>query len=112
MMRAPRCETAMSSRRTTRSKCGAKPLVVAHHDHARSRLVALREKKFEERAFGIAIECRGRLVGDDDLRCADQRTRGGHALLLADAQARGSTRRDHRLVETERREATAPQPLE
>ena len=100
-MRAPRVATAMSSSRTTRSKYGAKPFVVADHDDARAGRRALREKELQERSLGVAVERRRRLVGDDDLRRADQCAGGGDALLLADAQARGSYGVDHRAIEAE-----------
>ena len=48
----------------------------------------LGEQQIEEGQLPVAVERRGRLVGDDQLRAADQRARRGDALLLADAQAR------------------------
>ena len=84
-------QTAISSSRTTRSKYGAKLFVVADHDDARAGCSALRQTAASRNA-----PCRSRSsaeVGSSatiDLRRADQRAGGGNALLLADAQARGS----------------------
>ena len=49
----------------------------------------LGEQQIEEGELPVAVERRGRLVGDDQLRAADQRARRGDALLLADAEVRG-----------------------
>ena len=48
-----------------------------------------REQQIEEGRLPVAVERRGRLVGHDQLRRADQRAGGGDALLLADAQVGG-----------------------
>ena len=69
------------------------PLLVADHDHASRRPPRFGEQQIEERDLTVAVERRGRLVGDDQLRRADQRARGGDALLLADAEVRGRRRR-------------------
>ena len=65
------------------------PFVVTDHDDARAGRRALREQELQKRTLGVAVERRGRLVRDDDLRRADQCAGGGNALLLTDAQARG-----------------------
>jgi hypothetical protein len=49
---------------------------------------AFGEQKVDEGLLTRRIERGGRLVGDDDFRTADQRARGGDALLLADRQFR------------------------
>ena len=49
----------------------------------------LGEQQIEEGRLAVAVERRGRLVGHDQLRRADQRAGGGDALLLADAQVGG-----------------------
>ena len=55
----------------------------------RAGLRTFREQQIEECGLAVAVERRGRLVGDDQLGRADQRAGGGDALLLADAQVGG-----------------------
>ena len=51
------------------------------------------EEQIEERGLAIAVERRGRLIGHDQLRRADQGAGGGNALLLADAEIGGRVAR-------------------
>ena len=44
------------------------------------------EQQVDKSGLARGIEGRGRLVGDEDFRLADQRTGGGDALLLADRE--------------------------
>ena len=61
---------------------------MAHHDERRAGRRSLSEQEIEEGLLPIAVERGGWLVGDDEFRAADQRARGGDALLLTDAQVR------------------------
>ena len=61
---------------------------MAYHDERRTGRLGIREQQIEERLLTVAVERGGRLVGDDELRRADQRARRRYALLLADAEAR------------------------
>ena len=61
-----------------------------------------REQQIEERGLAVAVERRGRLVGHDQLRRADQRAGGGDALLLADAQVGGGAAARQVRLEAER----------
>jgi hypothetical protein len=49
----------------------------------------LLQQQVDEGLLAFGIERRGRFVGDQDFRPADQRARGGDALLLADRQLAG-----------------------
>src|SRR5215218_6293190 len=81
--------------------------VVAYHDQARTGAPDLGEQQIEEVALPIMVEGRGRLVGHDDLRCADERTSGSDPLLLAHAEP-GSLLGRHPLgLKPEPREETA-----
>ena len=71
------------------------------------------EQKIEERLLAVAVERGGRLVGDDEFGRADQRARGGNALLLAHAQVRGGAAIDKGGLDAEalqepRRRGVAP----
>ncbi len=79
----------------------AELLLVAHHDERRAGRLRLGEQQIEEGELPVAVERRGRLVGDDQLRPADQRARRGDALLLADAEVRGRSARKLGGVEPE-----------
>jgi len=60
---------------------------MADHDQGRTAIRYLCEEQIEEGRLAIAVKRRGRLVGDDEFRRANQRTRGSDPLLLADAKA-------------------------
>jgi hypothetical protein len=62
--------------------------VMADENQARSDGRRLAQQQVDEDLLSLGIERRGRLVGDQDLGAADQRPRGGDALLLADAEFR------------------------
>src|SRR3990167_5306232 len=59
-------------------------LIVADKQQAGTGFAALGKQQFEKGFAGVGIQGRGGFVGDHQLRLADQRTGGGHALLLAD----------------------------
>ena len=69
-------------------EAGRESFVVAHHDQRRARRRSLSEQEIEKGLLPVAVQRGGRLVGDDEFRAADERARGGDALLLTDAQAR------------------------
>ena len=86
-------------------------LVVADHDQRRAGLRRFGEQQVEEGGLAVAVERRGRLVGHDQLRRADQRAGGGNALLLADAQVGGRAAARQVRLEAEAASADArPRP--
>ena len=85
----------------------AKPRVVAREQQRRARLVALRGQEVQESLAGAFVEGGCRLVGDDQLRCPDERPRHGHALLLADAEVGDRPREQIVPVESEPGEQAA-----
>jgi hypothetical protein len=60
---------------------------MADHDQSRPAVLDFCEEQIEEGRLAIAVKCRGRLVGNDELWRADQRASGSNPLLLADSQA-------------------------
>lgn len=63
---------------------------MADEQQAGAGLAAFGEEQLEKRLAAVGVERRGRLVGDHQLRLADQRAGGGDPLLLADGQAVGA----------------------
>ena len=63
--------------------------VVGHHDDRLAELAHGMAHEREDLRTGGAVEVAGRLVGEDDLRPAGQRTGDGDALLLAARQFAG-----------------------
>ncbi len=66
-------------------------LVMADEQQARAGCAALGEQQLQKDFAAIRIQRRGRLVGDDQLRLADQCAGSGDALLLADGERIGTT---------------------
>ena len=63
-------------------------MIVAHEDERGLGLLARRKQQLEKLLSPVGVERAGGLIGDDHLRAAHQRARGGHALLLAHTQLR------------------------
>ena len=77
----------------------AQAFVVADHDQRRAGGGDIGEQEVEECLLAVAVERGGGLVGDDQLGRADQRARGGHALLLAYAETCGGSAVDKRALD-------------
>src|SRR5450830_656243 len=65
-------------------------LVMADKQQAGAGVAAFGEQQLQEGFAGVVVQGRGGLVGDHQFRLADQRTGGGHPLLLADGQRVGA----------------------
>ncbi|KAG1386827.1 hypothetical protein G6F58_013762 [Rhizopus delemar] len=61
-------------------------IVVAAHHHRGTGRLALCGHQLQEGCGGIPVQRRGRFIGQQHRRPANQRTSGRHALLLADTQ--------------------------
>ncbi|KAG1205010.1 hypothetical protein G6F35_011927 [Rhizopus arrhizus] len=61
-------------------------IVVADHHHRGTGRLALCGHQLQEGCGGIPVQRRGRFIGQQHRRPANQRTSGRHALLLADTQ--------------------------
>ena len=65
------------------------PLVMGHQHDGLALLVEV-VNQFEHLLAGARVEVAGGLIGQDHQRVVDQRTRDGHALLLAAGQLVGT----------------------
>jgi len=82
---------------------------VTHQQHCGARARALGEQQVEEGPLAVLVQGRGRLVGDHQLRAADDRTRGCDALPLTDRQLGGRARQQlRREIETRGEPARLP----
>ena len=59
---------------------------MADENERRPRLFAFLEKQFDKGLTMAGVERGGRFVGNHDIRCADQRPRRSHPLLLSDTE--------------------------
>ena len=89
----------------------AEPRVMAREQKRRTRLVALREQELEKALARTLVQRGGRLVGDDQLRSADQGPRHRDPLLLADAEIGDRSRQQIVVPESEScKQAARPPP--
>src|SRR5256885_4350894 len=72
--------------------------VVRHHQNRVSGVVQFVENLEDDRFVGL-VEISGGFVGKNNLRLIDQRTRDGHALLLAAGELRGEMRSEEHTSE-------------
>src|SRR5450830_831519 len=94
-----RTRSTASSRHTERAMAKAVRIAVkrrlarlamADKQQAGAGVAAFGEQQLQEGFAGVVVQGRGGLVGDHQFRLADQRTGGGHPLLLADGQRVGA----------------------
>jgi hypothetical protein len=82
----------MSCERDAAIEMPGQALVMADEDQRGADGGGLLQQQVDEDLLAFGVERRGRLVGDQDFRAADQRARRGDALLLADREFAGRLR--------------------